>query len=149
MSYKNTLLLSYRQVCTFLYLTHLKHTKSDYQYINFMNSLKKHTEEPICSIDYAFRRVGGKHKARIIYNLHLKNIIRYGELRKIITGITPKMLTQTLRELEDDNLVARKVYHEVPPKVEYSLTDIGQELIPFIRHLKEWGDKQMEKERIK
>ncbi len=63
--------------------------------------------------------------------------------------ITTKMLTQTLRELEKDNLILRKVYREVPPKVEYSLTKIGLELIPFIQHLKEWGDKQMKKETSK
>jgi DNA-binding HxlR family transcriptional regulator len=58
------------------------------------------------------------------------------------------MLTQTLRELETDGLIYRKVYHEVPPKVEYSLTEVGGELIPFINYLREWGTKQMEKENI-
>ena len=112
-----------------------------------MKKDKKYNDVPICSVDYAFRRIGGKYKGRIIWYLrHNKNVLRYGELRKIITDITPKMLTQTLRELEEDRLVTRKVYHEVPPKVEYSLTDDGQELIPFINHLREWGDKQMEKD---
>lgn len=109
---------------------------------------KKYAEEPICSVDYAFRRIGGKYKGRIIWYLHSKQIMRYGALRKALTGITPKMLTQTLRELEDDNLVKRKVYHEVPPKVEYSLTETGAELIPFIDHLRQWGDQQIEKEKI-
>lgn len=112
-----------------------------------MKKDKKYNDVPICSVDYAFRRIGGKYKGRIIWYLsHNKNVLRYGELRKIIADITPKMLTQTLRELEEDRLVTRKVYHEVPPKVEYSLTDDGQELIPFINHLREWGDKQMEKD---
>lgn len=102
----------------------------------------------VCSVDYAFKRIGGKYKGRILWNLSNKNILRYGELRKTLVDVTPKMLTQTLRELEDDELVSRKVYHEVPPKVEYSLTDIGMELIPFINHLKEWGDKQRAKEKI-
>ena len=74
--------------------------------------------------------------------------MRYGELRKVLYDITPKMLTQTLRELEDDGLINRKVYHEVPPKVEYSLTEIGSELIPFINHLRHWGDKQIAKEKM-
>ena len=52
------------------------------------------------------------------------------------------MLTQTLRELEDDNLLHRKVYQEVPPKVEYYLTETGAELIPFIEHLRKWGEKK-------
>ncbi|WP_257669969.1 winged helix-turn-helix transcriptional regulator [Parapedobacter tibetensis] len=74
--------------------------------------------------------------------------MRYGELRRAIRDITPKMLTQTLRELEDDKLITRKVYHEVPPKVEYSLTETGAELIPFIDHLRQWGDRQIEKEKL-
>ncbi len=101
--------------------------------------------EPSCPVDYAFKRIGGKYKGRILWYLHLNNVMRYGELRKNLSDITPKMLTQTLRELEEDNLINRKVYHEVPPKVEYSLTAIGLELIPFILHLKEWGEKQIEK----
>lgn len=108
---------------------------------------KKYSDEPICSVDYAFRRIGGKYKGRIIWYLHNKTVMRYGELRKTLTDITPKMLTQTLRELEEDNLINRKVYQEVPPKVEYSLTETGAELIPFIDHLQRWGDKQIEKEK--
>ena len=56
--------------------------------------------------------------------------------------------SQTLRELEDDNLIIRKMYHEVPPKVEYSLSDTGWELIPFIDHLHNWGKKQLEREEL-
>lgn len=107
--------------------------------------MKKIVSAPVCSVDYAFRRVGGKYKGRILWHLSLNKIMRYGELRKSLPDITPKMLTQTLRELEEDELVYRKVYHEVPPKVEYSLTKIGSELIPFIDHLKKWGDKQVAK----
>jgi len=108
---------------------------------------KKYANEPICSVDYAFRRIGGKYKGRIIWYLYNKQVMRYGELRKTLTDITPKMLTQTLRELEEDLLVNRKVYHEVPPKVEYSLTETGAELIPFIDHLRQWGDRQIQKEK--
>ncbi|PQA56298.1 winged helix-turn-helix transcriptional regulator [Siphonobacter curvatus] len=107
---------------------------------------KKRVDEPACAVDYAFRRIGGKYKGRILWYLNARAVMRYGELRKAIKDITPKMLTQTLRELEDDKLIQRKVYHEVPPKVEYSLTETGAELIPFIDHLRQWGDRQMEKE---
>lgn len=100
----------------------------------------------LCAVDYAFKRIGGKYKARILWYLHLKNVLRYGELTRTLPDITTKMLTQTLRELEDDKLINRKMYHEVPPKVEYSLTDTAQELIPFIEHLHNWGKKQLEKE---
>ncbi len=99
-----------------------------------------------CSVDYAFKRIGGKYKGRILWNLSNATILRYGELRKTLSDVTPKMLTQSLRELEDDELILRKVFHEIPPKVEYSLTSVGSELIPFINHLKLWGDKQRAKE---
>jgi DNA-binding HxlR family transcriptional regulator len=105
---------------------------------------KKKIDAPTCSVDYAFRRIGGKYKGRILWHLHLKTILRYGELRRTLPDITTKMLTQTLRELEDDSLITRNVFHEVPPKVEYSLSKVGKELIPFIVHLKEWGDKQIQ-----
>ena len=110
--------------------------------------MKKQSSEPACSVDYAFRRIGGKYKGRILWYLHLRTIMRYGELRKTLYDITPKMLTQTLRELEEDRLISRKMYHEVPPKVEYSLTATGQELLPFIEHLYKWGKKQLENESL-
>ena len=100
-------------------------------------------DEPSCSVDYAFRRIGGKYKGRVLWHLHLQEILRYGELKRTLPDCTTKMLTQTLRELEQDKLIVRKVYKEVPPKVEYSLSDVGRELIPFIAYLKEWGDKKM------
>ncbi|AQX01854.1 winged helix-turn-helix transcriptional regulator [Elizabethkingia anophelis] len=105
----------------------------------------KSINETSCPVDYAFKRIGGKYKGRILWHLHLEDIMRYGELRKTLRDITPKMLTQTLRELEDDNLLHRKVYQEVPPKVEYYLTETGVELIPFIEHLRKWGEKEMVK----
>jgi len=98
---------------------------------------------PNCAVDYAFRRIGGKYKGRILWHIHLNQVLRYGELKRTLPDVTTKMLTQTLRELEDDSLIHREVFHEVPPKVEYTLTEIGSELIPFIQHLKEWGDRQI------
>ena len=71
-------------------------------------------------------------------------ILRYGELRRTITGVTAKMLTQALKELEDDGLVARKVYTEVPPRVEYTITTTGSELIPAIDSMRIWAEKQLE-----
>ncbi|GAB3829355.1 winged helix-turn-helix transcriptional regulator [Pontibacter rugosus] len=106
-------------------------------------------EVATCSVDYAFKRIGGKYKGRILWYLHEHSILRYGELNRTLPDITTKMLTQTLRELEADNLIDRKVYLEVPPKVEYTLTEVGNELIPFISYLKEWGDKQIEAEKAK
>jgi DNA-binding HxlR family transcriptional regulator len=86
--------------------------------------------------------IGGKYKGRILWVLK-EGVLRYGELKRTIVGITPKMLTQTLKELEADDLISRKVYREVPPRVEYTLTATGKELIPFISQLRSWGEKQM------
>ncbi len=82
--------------------------------------------------------IGGRWKILIIW--HLKDTgKRYGELKKLVPKITHKMLTQQLRELEKDEIIIRKVYQEVPPKVEYSLTLLGKSVIPIIEMLMEWG----------
>ncbi|MEO8569582.1 MAG: helix-turn-helix domain-containing protein, partial [Ginsengibacter sp.] len=82
------------------------------------------------------------YKGRILWFLK-DGVLRYGELKRMVEGISPKMLTQALKELEDDKLVERKVYLEVPPKVEYSLTETGLDLIPSIDLLRIWGTKGM------
>jgi DNA-binding HxlR family transcriptional regulator len=104
--------------------------------------MRKNNKKAQCAVDYAFQRIGGKYKGRILWVLR-EGCLRYGELNRAVVGITPKMLTQTLKELEVDQLISRKVYLEVPPKVEYSLTDTGMELIPFISQMRSWGEKQM------
>lgn len=109
---------------------------------------EKNIKEPVCAVDYAFRRIGGKYKGRILWHIYNNEVLRFGELKRRITDITTKMLTQTLRELENDNLLFRKVYPKVPPKVEYRLTDVSKSLIPFINQLREWGITQMKKENI-
>lgn len=105
--------------------------------------MKVSEKMPPCGVDYAFKRIGGKYKARILWHLNAQKVLRYGELSRTLPDITTKMLTQTLRELEEDQLIVRKMYHEVPPRVEYTLSDTGRELIPFIRHLHNWGQKQL------
>jgi|ERR1035438_7122643 DNA-binding HxlR family transcriptional regulator len=104
--------------------------------------MTKKIKTAFCPVDYAFQRIGGKYKGRILWCLK-DGILRYGVLKRIVEGITPKMLTQTLKELEADELITRKVYLEVPPRVEYTLTETGQELIPFINQMRIWGEKQM------
>lgn len=84
----------------------------------------------------------GKYKGRILWVLK-DGLMRYGELKRAIIGITPKMLTQTLKELEADELVSRRVYLEVPPRVEYTLTATGKDLIPVIKQMRSSGEKQM------
>lgn len=104
--------------------------------------MKNKIKKAHCAVDYAFQRIGGKYKARILWVLR-DGFLRYGELNRAVVGITPKMLTQTLKELEADKLITRKVYLEVPPRVEYTLTTTGKELIPFIKQMRIWGEKQM------
>lgn len=95
-----------------------------------------------CPVDFAFQRIGGKYKGRILWFLK-DGKLRYGELKRTVEGISPKMLTQALKELEKDKLIKREVYLEVPPKVEYSLTETGLDLIPSIDLLRIWGTKGM------
>lgn len=108
---------------------------------------RKSKKQAYCPVDFAFQRIGGKYKGRILWYLK-DGMLRYGELKRIVEGITPKMLTQTLKEMEDDQLVMRKSYPEVPPRVEYSLTVSGRELVPFIDQVRIWGQKQMDSENI-
>ncbi|MFD0589698.1 winged helix-turn-helix transcriptional regulator [Paenibacillus sp. GCM10027627] len=82
--------------------------------------------------------IGGKWKTHILYHL-TRGPIRTGELLRLVTGITQKMLTEQLRELEQDGLVIRKVYNQVPPKVEYSLTEYGESLKEVLKVLCDWG----------
>jgi DNA-binding HxlR family transcriptional regulator len=91
-----------------------------------------------CPVELAIRVIGGKWKPVIIWHLR-DNKKRFGEMKREITGITVKMLAQQLRELEHDGLIQRKMYYEVPPRVEYSLTDLGRSLEPALKELSSWG----------
>ena len=82
--------------------------------------------------------IGGKYKALILYHLS-EGKLRFTELRKQVGSATPKVLTQQLRELESQELIHREVFPDVPPKVEYSLTDTGRSLLPVIKAMGEWG----------
>jgi DNA-binding HxlR family transcriptional regulator len=93
-----------------------------------------------CGIGPAFEVIGGKWKALILYELHAKPL-RPGELRRLLDGITEKMLIQQLREMEADGIVRREVFHEVPPRVEYSLTPAGRELNRALGPVAAWGQK--------
>lgn len=92
-----------------------------------------------CYFELTLQVIGGKWKSIIIYHLGQARVLRFGELKKIMPNITEKMLTQQLRELEADNMVLRKVYRQVPPKVEYSLSKFGETVIPALETLREWG----------
>ncbi|MFL5729957.1 MAG: winged helix-turn-helix transcriptional regulator [Cytophagaceae bacterium] len=91
-----------------------------------------------CPVELTLSTIGGKWKILIIWNLQ-GGLKRYGELRKLLPEVTHKMLTQQLRELEEDGIIQRKVYQVVPPKVEYSLTERGERLEPIVKMMQEWG----------
>jgi DNA-binding HxlR family transcriptional regulator len=96
-----------------------------------------------CPVTFTIGKIGGRWKPLILYNLQ-SGMLRYGQLKKLIPGITEKMLVQHLRELEADNLVQRVVKPVVPPHVEYSLTTSGQSLAPLLHEMAEWGLSQRE-----
>ncbi|CDE89060.1 TPA: transcriptional regulator [Candidatus Gastranaerophilales bacterium HUM_20] len=102
--------------------------------------MKNKTEKFNCPVGITLSLIGGKYKVVILWYLFDKKILRYGELQKILKGVTAKMLIQQLRELEEDGLVKRKVYPVVPPKVEYSLTELGESIIPILLEMKKWGE---------
>ena len=96
------------------------------------------TTQHNCPVDATLRMIGGKYKSLILWHL-VDSTLRFGELRKLIPQATPKMLTQQLRELEKDQLIIRKVYPVVPPKVEYSLSDLGHSIRPVLEAMYTWG----------
>ncbi len=95
-----------------------------------------------CGLDAAADVIGGKWKPRILWALH-HGPMRFGELRREIAGVTEKMLIQQLRELESRDIVHREVFHQVPPKVEYSLTALGASLNEALAPLDAWGADHM------
>ena len=105
-----------------------------------MSKTKEKGKASSNSIELTLHVIGGKWKMQIIWLLR-ENEKRYGELKKSIPTITHKMLTQQLRELENDDLIIRKDYKQVPPKVDYSLSLLGKSTLPVIEMLKEWGDE--------
>ncbi|WP_123052655.1 helix-turn-helix domain-containing protein [Clostridium sp. JN-1] len=100
--------------------------------------LKFKGNEYSCSMELTLDIIGGKWKPLIIWHLG-ENTLRFSELRRSLPNITQKMLTQQLRALEEDQLVNRFVYAEVPPKVEYSLTEKGKTLLPVLSTLCKWA----------
>jgi DNA-binding HxlR family transcriptional regulator len=99
---------------------------------------------PGCAVEATLDLIDGKWKGVILFHLQ-GGIQRFGELRRRMPGITQRMLTKQLRALEDDHLIIRKVYAEVPPRVEYCLSEIGESLRPVIDTLKAWGESHQER----
>jgi len=93
-----------------------------------------------CPVESTIEVLDGKWKPLILYYL-LDGTKRFGELQQLLPQVTRRMLTQHLRELEEDGIVHREVYREVPPKVEYSLTEVGRSLEPILLMMLKWGEK--------
>jgi DNA-binding HxlR family transcriptional regulator len=91
-----------------------------------------------CPLNHTMLLIGNKWKPLLLFHL-LEGALRSGELQKKVNGISNKMFTQTIRELEKDNLVERKIFPVVPPKVEYKLSERGKSLEPILRSLDQWG----------
>ena len=100
-----------------------------------------------CPVEATLSLIGGKYKSLILWHL-IERTLRFNELSKLITSATPKMLTQQLRELENDGLINRIVYPVVPPNVEYSLTDFGKSLIPILESMCSWGTNYLRENNV-
>ena len=95
-----------------------------------------------CPVETTLDLIGGKYKALILW--HLSNgKLRFSELKKVVKNATPKMLTQQLRELEAQALIHREVFPVIPPKVEYSLTELGRSLMPILMAMRDWGSSYL------
>lgn len=96
-------------------------------------------DENSCPVTATMKVLGGKWKPILINAIYLTAPARFGELMRSVKGITQSMLTQQLRELEEDGLISRKIYAEIPPRVEYTLTEFGLTLSPIMLAMAQWG----------
>lgn len=97
--------------------------------------------EHICPVETTLSLIGGKYKALILWHLSA-GTLRFSQLQKAVTA-TPRMLTLQLRELEADGLITRTVYPEVPPRVEYAMTELGKSLMPILTAIRDWGTEYL------
>jgi DNA-binding HxlR family transcriptional regulator len=103
----------------------------------------KRSEETRCNVVEVVNLIGGKWKPHILWIIGEAETIRFGELQREIPGITRKVLAKHLDELEHDKLIVRTVYQEVPPRVDYSLTDLGRAIQPVLQTLSDWSEEYM------
>lgn len=101
-----------------------------------------------CPVSATLDMIGGKYKSLIIWHL-ADSKLRFSQLSKMIPKATPKMLTQQLREMETQNLISREVFPVVPPKVEYSLTELGRSLLPVLIAMRDWGAEYLESHNLR
>ena len=104
-------------------------------------------ESKNCPVESTIELIGGKYKALILWHLSEKTL-RFSELKKYVSGATAKMLTQQLRELEAHDLIHREVFPIIPPKVEYSLTELGRSLLPILVAMRDWGTNYLKSKNL-
>lgn len=97
-----------------------------------------------CQMEITLSLIGGKWKILLLHQLGQKGVLRFNELYRLHPGLTQKMLAQQLKELEADALVIRKSYHQIPPRVEYSLSNQGRSLLPILEQMISWGRGYLE-----
>lgn len=103
-------------------------------------------KEMMCPVEYGLDMFGGKWKSRIICVLSSKDVMRYSEIRKELSNITDAVLAAMLKELIATELISRKQYEEIPPKVEYALTDKGRSVLPILQSICHWSRQQTKEE---
>ncbi|MFP7223897.1 winged helix-turn-helix transcriptional regulator [Priestia filamentosa] len=113
---------------------------------NFQGEPPSEEQEEVCSLTLTQNVIAGRWKIIILWYIS-RRTRRFNELQRLLPGISKGILTRQLRELEEDGLVHREVYKEVPPKVEYSLTQQGESFIPILDIMREWGGKYMEEKK--
>lgn len=106
---------------------------------------KRECDSVRCPVEACLELIGGKWKGVVLFHL-LDGTKRFNELRRLLPKITQRMLTRQLRELEHDRVVVRTTYAEIPPRVEYSLSDLGRTMEPIIRMLEKWGTNYLRHE---
>lgn len=109
----------------------------------YLKMIRESTNNQECPVKRTLDVIGGKWKLRILVQLLRKEVIRFNELKREISGITNTMLSNSLHELELDQLIIRNQYNEMPLRVEYSLTEKGKSLLPLLYELSVWGKNQM------
>jgi DNA-binding HxlR family transcriptional regulator len=109
---------------------------------------QKHKTYIACPVEATLDLIGGKWKGVVLFHL-MQGTKRFNELRRLVPDITQRMLTLQLRQLEKDALLKRKIYNQIPPKVEYTLSSLGETLIPILQQLEQWGSKYALKNRRK
>lgn len=119
--------------------------KKDFTAEEYLNRILNETPNDNCPMRKALELISGKWRTHVIYELCKRPSCRFGELKKALPRITNTMLTSVLRDLESCGIIKREQFNEIPPHVEYSLTDKGKDMLPVFYELARWGEKHFEK----